>query len=248
MHAIEEMRPVSLEEVDRRAALLRRVDTKFVVKRDAAERLFRRLADDHDVLTIDGRRRFAYESVYFDTPDLRCFRDHVEGCKPRFKARTRHYRDSGRCVFEVKLKLGDGETDKRQVDQEMTGRTRLTERAARVVAEALREIGLEPVLDLRPVLRTRFDRITLAAREGGARLTCDLDVRLATFGGAKATMRADLVLIESKSADGRAAADRGLERLGAQPVDLSKYRTGIGLLLAGDSPEKLAQARRLFER
>jgi VTC domain len=248
MDAIEELRPVSLDEVDRRASLLRRVDTKFVVKVDAAERLFRELADDHDVLTIDGRRRFGYESVYFDTPQLRCFRDHIEGCKPRFKARTRHYRDSGKCVFEVKLKLADGETDKRQVDQAVTDRAQLTERAARLVADALPEIGLEPVLDLRPVLRTRFDRITLAAREGGARLTCDVDVRLTTFGGAKATMRRDLVLVESKSSDGRAAADRALERLGAEPLDLSKYRTGIGLLLASDSPEKLAQARRLFER
>jgi VTC domain len=248
MGAIEEMRPVSLDEVDRRASPLRRVDTKFVLKRDAAERLFRALAADHDVLAIDGRRRFAYENVYFDTPRLRCFRDHVEGCRPRFKARTRHYRDSGKCVFEVKLKLADGETDKRQVDQDATGRARLTERAARLVESALPEIGLEPVLDLRPVLRTRVDRITLAAREGGARLTCDLDVRLATFGGAKATMRPDLVLVESKSGDGRAAADRALERLGARPLDLSKYRTGIGLLLASDTPEKLAQARRLFER
>ena len=73
-------------------------------------------------------------------------------------------------------------------------------------------------------------------------------LRLTTFGGAKATMRADLVLVESKSEDGCAAADRALERLGAQPVDLSKYRAGVGLLLASDSPEKLQQARRLFER
>src|SRR5436309_1066894 len=78
MGALEALQPVSLEEVDRRAALLRRVDTKYVLKRDAAERLLRELARDHDVLAIDGRRRFAYESIYFDTPRLRCFRDHVE--------------------------------------------------------------------------------------------------------------------------------------------------------------------------
>ncbi|MCW3063998.1 MAG: hypothetical protein JWN32_1170 [Solirubrobacterales bacterium] len=37
-------------------------------------------------------------------------------------------------------------------------------------------------------------------------------------------------------------------RLGAERIDLSKYRSGIGLLLASDSPEKLEQARRLFVR
>jgi hypothetical protein len=245
---IEGMSPVSLDEVDRRAALLRRVDTKYVLKRDAAEQLLRDLAGEHDVLEIDGRRRFHYESTYFDTPDLRCFRDHVGGAKPRFKARRRFYRDSGRCVFEVKLKRADGETDKRQTPDDPPETTRLTEAGARLVADSLPDVGLEPVRDLRAVLRTGFERITLAAREGGARLTCDLDVRLTTFGGAQAAMRPDLVLLESKSEDGQAATDRALARADAEPIDLSKYRTGIGLLLASDSPEKLEQARRLFVR
>lgn len=35
---------------------------------------------------------------------------------PRFRARTRWYKDTGQCVFEVKLKLTEDETDKRQTD------------------------------------------------------------------------------------------------------------------------------------
>jgi hypothetical protein len=242
------MSPVGLDEMDRRASLLRRVDTKYVLKRDEAERLIRQLAPDHDVLEIDGRRRFRYESTYFDTPDLRCFRDHVAGRKPQFKARRRFYRDSGKCVFEVKLKRADGETDKRQTTDHTPDASRLTERGARLVADSLPDVGLEPVRNLRATLRTGFHRVTLVARECGARLTCDLDVRLTTFGGAQAAMRSDLLLLESKSEDGQAATDQALARSDAEPVDLSKYRTGVSLLLASDSPEQLKQARRLFIR
>src|SRR5205814_1442908 len=78
--------------------------------------LLEQLRDDHDVLEIDGRRWFEYRSVYFDTPDLCCFWDHVHGRLPRFKARTRLYRDTGSCVFEVKLKRSDEELDKRQTE------------------------------------------------------------------------------------------------------------------------------------
>ena len=37
-----------------------------------------------------------YESVYFDTPDLRCFPGHVEGREPRCKVRSRLYADRRR--------------------------------------------------------------------------------------------------------------------------------------------------------
>jgi hypothetical protein len=95
---------VSLDELESRAALLRRVDRKYVLDAEQLEELAARLAGDHDILEIEGERAFTYESTYFDTPDLRCFHDHVRDREPRFKARTRWYRDSGLCVFEVKLK------------------------------------------------------------------------------------------------------------------------------------------------
>src|SRR5436305_14522132 len=95
---------VSLDALDERAALLRRVDHKYALPESAFEQLVRRLRADHQVLEIEGRRVFRYSTAYFETPDLRCFIDHVENRLPRFKARSRLYEDSGQCVFEVKLK------------------------------------------------------------------------------------------------------------------------------------------------
>ena len=53
------LRPISLEDLDERVALLRRVDRKYVVEPEQLAQLIERLGADHDVLEIDGRREFA---------------------------------------------------------------------------------------------------------------------------------------------------------------------------------------------
>jgi VTC domain len=226
--------PVSLEELDERAALLRRVDNKYAVERERFARLLERLRGDHQALEIDGRRVFEYCSTYFDTPELRCFTDHVEDRQPRFKARTRLYVDSDHCVFEVKLKREDGETDKRQVDYEVDDAERFTEEARECLVEALGDIGLEAPDQMDPTLLTRFHRTTLAAREGSERLTCDLGVRLSHPDGEAAGLREDVILVETKSERGESPADRVLDELGLEPISLSKYRVGMSLVGGGE--------------
>jgi len=237
--------PISLRALDERAALLQRVDVKYLVDRDVLAVLIERLAGDHDVLEIEGRRQFAYDTVYFDTEDLRCFRDHGADVKPRFKARTRRYVDAGDCVFEVKVKREDGSTDKRQTDHEGDADA-LTPAAQELLEDTLRDAGIEPPGELAPVLRTSFDRITLAAREGDARLTVDLGVTLARMDGEAVRLRDDLALVESKSEDGDSPADRVLAELGATSLSLSKYRTGIDALLRRDETGEVEEARALF--
>jgi VTC domain-containing protein len=140
--------PASLSELDQRAALLRRVDHKYAVDVDRFRELAGRLADDHEILEVEGRRVFRYRSAYFDTPQRRCFEDHVHDRLPRFKARTTTYEDSGLCVFEVKLTRAEGETDKRQVDHDLGAARRLTPEAAQCLKEALAEAGLSARDDL----------------------------------------------------------------------------------------------------
>jgi hypothetical protein len=225
---------VSLAELDERAALLRRVDNKYAVERSRFLELLDRLRADHQVLEIDGRRVFAYCSTYFDTPELRCFTDHVDGRQPRFKARTRLYVDTPNCVFEVKLKLGDGETDKRQVDHPVQETDRMTESSQECLEEALRDAGLDPPERVSPTLRTTFRRITLAAREKSERLTCDVGVELSNLDGVQARMRDGVVLVETKTERGDSPADRALASLGLEPISLSKYRVGMSLVGGAD--------------
>jgi hypothetical protein len=242
---LHSLRAISLDELDERAALLRRLDVKYIAGRELVAQVIERLGEDHDVLKIDGRREFGYDTVYFDTDDLRCFRDHARDVKPRFKARTRRYVDAGACVFEVKVKREDGDTDKRQMDHEVAPET-FTPEAERLVEETLRDAGVEPPGELAPVLRTTFRRITLAAREGGARLTIDLGVTLATLDGRAVRMRDGLALVETKSEDGDSPADGVLREFGAERLSLSKYRTGVDALLRRDESGEVDQARSLF--
>jgi hypothetical protein len=242
---LHSLRPISLAALDERAALLRRVDVKYIADRDLLARVIERLGEDHDVLEIDGRREFRYDTVYFDTDDLRCFRDHEHDVKPRFKARTRRYVDAGACVFEVKVKRENGDTDKRQTDHGAAPET-FTPEAGRLVEETLQTAGVERPGELAPVLRTRFGRVTLAAREGGARLTIDLGVTLATMDGRAVRMHDGLALIETKSEDGDSPADGLLREFGAERISLSKYRTGVDALLRRDESGEVDQARSLF--
>jgi VTC domain len=226
--------PVSLEELDERAALLRRLDNKYAIERERFVELLERLRADHQVLEIDGRRTFEYCSTYFDTPELRCFTDHLEDRRPRFKARTRLYVNSGSCVFEVKLKREDGETDKRQAAHAVEDAERFTDPARQCLEAALNDAGLKAPEEMGPTLLTRFRRITLAAREGSERLTCDLGVDLSQPDGAAARLRDGLILVETKSERGESPADRVLAELGLEPISLSKYRVGMSLVGGAD--------------
>jgi hypothetical protein len=60
------------------------------------------------------------------------------------------------------------------------------------------------------------------------------------------TLRDGLMLIETKGESGDGPADRALKRLGAEPVSLSKYRVGIGLLSRGEVSAEPAESERFF--
>jgi hypothetical protein len=244
-HVLGRLDPVSLQELDDRAALLRRVDRKYVLALDALVAVLEALADDHEVLEIDGRRRFAYRTIYFDTADLRAFHDHVADRRPRFKLRTRCYLDQRSCQFEVKIKTADDETDKRQADHPADAPEQLGEAALSLTDDALSEAGAPPVEDLRPVLSTEFERFTLAARDGDSRATCDSKLTLTRVAdGRSVRIRDDRVVLETKSEDGDSLADRVLAQRGIEPVSLSKYRAGVALLVEGEpdgTPPELAE-------
>ena len=70
---LEAVRPVSLDELNERAALQRRTDNTYLVPLDSLRELLETRRGDHEILEIEGDRLFEYESTYFDTASLRCF-------------------------------------------------------------------------------------------------------------------------------------------------------------------------------
>ena len=121
--------PIGLDELIELAELQTRVDRKYFVPAGLFHQLIARLADEMQVLEIDGRRTFGYESFYFDTPQLSTYRAHLQRRRQRFKARTRTYTDTGLCMFEIKLTGARGETVKQRVPHPVEINAELTEDA-----------------------------------------------------------------------------------------------------------------------
>jgi hypothetical protein len=245
---LESFHAVSLDEMDERAAFQRRVDTKYLLPQDQLAGLATELRSDHGALEAAGTRLSSYESVYFDTPALRSFDDHVEDRLPRFKIRSRLYVDSGTCSFEVKVKQDEDETVKEHLPYEPGDHGTLTDEAREFVDASLRRCaGEQGPRDLGPSLTTTFRRATFAARDGHERVTCDLALQLLRPDGAAAALVDDLVLVEVKSEGGRGRCEQLLRAAGVEEVSVSKYRSGIALLARQD-PSLGGDAARCFTR
>jgi VTC domain-containing protein len=223
--------PIGLAELNALAELQTRVDRKYFVPADVFREMIAGLADELQVLDIDGRRSFGYESVYFDTPHLDNYRAHLQRRRQRFKARTRTYTDSGLTMFEVKLAGARGETVKERVPYPAEHRSELTESAlAHLGATLSAAYHQDTPAGMQPTLVTTYRRTTFVARTGEARLTCDVGL-VCQDGRNEVRDTGTHVLVESKSGGhGGSAADRLLRELGVRPVSVSKYAIGVAAL------------------
>ena len=239
----DRLQPIGLGELEARAPLLERHDSKYLVPTDAVLALLDDVRADYQVLQIDGARDFGYESTYFDTTDLALYRAHAQGRRLRWKARTRRYDDGPLCFREVKLKHLRGATIKLRercpayehgwAGPELTG----------FVDRSLREhygpdfhgpdfhgADLQG-LHLTARLTVRYRRTTLVSVDGVERVTLDqeLDV-LDPAGRTTGRLRPGLALIEVKTPrGGRSRLDALLTGRGLRPVSLSKYGVGVAM-------------------
>ena len=84
-------KPIGLDALNAKAAMLERLDNKYVVRAPVLAAAAAELCELFDVLEIDGRRSFTYDTCYFDDPELRSYHDHHQGRRQRVKVRVRKY-------------------------------------------------------------------------------------------------------------------------------------------------------------
>lgn len=216
---------VELHDLEGAAALQTRVDRKYLVPSPAADLLVASLDPEVAVLRIEGRHTFEYESLYFDTPDLRAYRLAACGRSSRFKVRIRTYVDSGLCMLEVKCRDGRSATVKHRTEHPLEDRTRLTEPALRFIEASA---DLEAPERLTPTVTTLFHRTTLLDRGECSRTTIDRRLRWRSTGGDTIEMPSHVV-IETKSVGSATGTDRWLWRHGHRPTRMSKYCVGMAL-------------------
>lgn len=223
------MRTITLDELVGEAALLTRLDRKYLVPAARLPDLLDRMPDDVRILEIDGRRGFAYRSVYFDTAGLDAYLAAARRRRRRFKIRIRTYLDSGLEFLEVKTRGGRGMTVKERIPYAGDG-ARLDPAGRAHTDSALAGAGIPADgYEFQPVLATFYRRSTLYVPSTGSRVTVDTDLAWMLPDGARVRMP-DSVIVETKTARAASDVDRLLWSLGHRPCSISKYATGLAAL------------------
>ena len=202
-------------------SLMKRVDTKFILKESQLLEVLSKLYDDYKILQIDQERLMKYSTLYFDSQNKKCFKDHHNGKLNRYKIRMRKYLVSDICFLEIKKKNNHGITNKvrRQIKDFETD---LTLDSKEFISNSnINNIFLEPSL------YNNFSRMTFVNKSEAERLTIDVDLSFSF--GAKEKKFDKLVVIEIKQEGKRlnTTINRVLKSMSILPTNFSKYCIGI---------------------
>ncbi|WP_137701430.1 polyphosphate polymerase domain-containing protein [Marimonas lutisalis] len=227
----DEFTPISLDALNQKAEMMSRIDNKYVVDRWSLESIRPALLEEFDILEIEDRRAFTYDTRYFDDPARSAYYEHHQGLRKGFKVRVRRYSDAGLCFLEVKVKGRRGMTIKNRQSYDPANLGALTPGAYAYAAGIYSgHYGKPFEYDLRAALDIQYQRITLVAKSGGERMTIDGQLRFRT---AEKSLDApqDVFIVETKSALGRGFADKALRAMQARPTKkCSKYCIGMAAL------------------
>lgn len=208
-----------------------RIDTKFVLREDAALDIVAGLPGHYRVLDIDGSRFTTYRTQYFDTESLVLFRRHHIGAPDRYKVRTRVYSNTGLSFVEVKRRSRRGVTTK--VRQQTTYFETALRPASRVFIDAHCSIGAR---GLTPALLNSFDRICFVSETAPERLTLDLSIEFETQSGS--VRLPGIAVAELKQQrNGHNPRDtvflKGMRAINTRPSAFSKYCMGLSMTRSG---------------
>lgn len=222
---INQFEPISLKEMDA-VKLLNRNDTKFIFNVSMLPALLEEVRPHYRVLEINQVRMASYKTLYYDTPDLRLFQLHQNGRTHRFKVRFRNYVDSLLTFLEVKKKNNKGRTIKTRIKISEIEKALSPESATFLK----KELQLDDVTQLQPVLKNNFYRITLVNKNCPERVTIDTGVTF-SFNGERREMN-ELAIAEVKrdKLSSVSAFAQAMRNAHIIPRGISKYCLGTILL------------------
>lgn len=215
--------PISLQEMDS-VRLMNRTDTKFMVSRAQLDDMLLHLGASYRILEVGAARINRYQTLYFDTVDFRCYREHHSGKRNRFKIRKREYVESQLSFLEYKGKNNKGRTIKSRIQLGSIAES-IDEKEYAFIDERTHEH-----CEYEPKLWNNFGRITLVDITAGERLTIDTDITF-QYGDRNAGV-SELVIIEVKRDEQSGASEvlRQLKHQLVRPESMSKYCLGVALL------------------
>jgi hypothetical protein len=218
--------PNASPELLARRALLRRVDTKFILRLGTLQRILGTLKSEYALVRAEGAPVAQYRTLYFDTERYWSLIEHHRGRRPRFKIRIRHYTDRQLTYLEVKKKTNANRTVK----------------ARHLLSFGQEGLGAEEYVFLKmhnpveprtlmPSLRTDFGRITLVGLGTMERATFDVDLTFRGAGGNDALDKLVIAEVKQDRYRPRSPIMVAFRRAGIRPQSISKYCTAGVLLL-----------------
>ncbi|MFC2098207.1 polyphosphate polymerase domain-containing protein [Bacteroidota bacterium] len=221
---IEKFPSISLEEMDN-VRLMNRTDTKFIFPAQKLPLILDKAAEFYRILSIDDKRIFRYNSLYFDTPGLKTYFDHHNGIRPRYKVRFREYENSGTVYLEVKRKVATERTRKSRVEVEQIEHE-LSENSKLYIDK---RSPLDPS-ELGPSLWTIFRRITLVGTGSPERITIDIDLLFRHQDEEKSLPFLNIAEVKRNQSNGSTEFMKILKAASIYPSSSSKYCLGTILL------------------
>jgi hypothetical protein len=222
--------------------LLRRIDSKYVVPAVDIPDLLARLTAHYAVVRVPNSNWATYRSLYFDTPDLRCFHDHRRGRRVRRKVRIRHYPDRALSWLEVKTKRNGEMTEKARFELAS---------GAEVLGDREREFVQQhfPAEHLAPVARVDYRRMMLIGLDFNERVTIDVGLEVAAPIGPPTSLGA-FAVVEIKQAKLSASSPimQCLVDAGHRQQSVSKYMTAIAQLHPAERKNRMLPTLRAVDR
>jgi hypothetical protein len=225
----------------RSRALLRRADTKFVVKGNTALDVLRTLSGDYTVLPAGGALTATYRTLYFDTPGLDFFHRHRCGRRLRHKVRIRGYPERNVAFLEIKKRINSLQQRKFRVEREL-GNDALDDSDLPFIREHTGEVR-----ELLPTAWMTFYRITLLHTSVNERLTVDFGLSLATKSGSVAVPGFAVVETKQWPFSRRTAVMQALRARGCRPHSFSKYCATLLLTCPGIRGNRLLPRLRILK-
>ncbi len=243
-HILASFAPISLAEMSS-VKLMNRIDTKYVVALSQLPAILEAATHDYYAQEIEGTRLAAYDTLYYDTPDLDMYTRHHNRQLVRQKIRVRQYIATNQYFLEIKRKNNRGRTKKKRIEVASDEQLHTSAEMQAFIAKKSRYTWDI----LTPQLQTIFQRITLVNKAKTERLTIDLDLQWYNHATQQQAAYPNLVIIELKR-DGNTPSPmlRILRDMRIHPMKMSKYCIGTALTNPTAKYNRFKQKIRKIER
>lgn len=215
-------RPISLGEMEN-VMLMDRTDTKFVIPIAQLPEILEVVRPGYRILEINKKREFRYETLYYDTHELRLYQQHQAGHLNRYKVRQRNYQDSGTAFLEIKFKNNKGRTIKTRMHKNETLASSLDKECTEFIRT---NCPLDPAA-LESILLVHYTRITLVSTRTLERLTIDLNLTFENKGKIKKFPDVAIAELKQERAGKSSAFLKTMQQYRLRPGAISKYCLGI---------------------